>query len=256
MTRFPIGITILFIVSVLVYLGLAQRVLDRMKLTDKEALALIAAIIIGSFINIPIPIGRFATSINIGGALVPVGVAIYILSKAGTTKEWVRALVATAITAFAVYYLGSLLNSGITEPAGKYAFIDPLYLYPLVGGLVAYLAGRSRRSAFIAATLGVLIVDIIHYFWLVSSGAPSGTPVNIGGAGAFDAIVLSGVAAVLLAEIIGEVRERLQGGPKVEGRPEGLLAGLRKPNFDPDSVNSNKEEIKPSDQGKEVIKDE
>ena len=255
MTRFPIGITALFIVSVLVYLGLAQRVLDRLRLTDKEALAILAAIIIGSFMNIPIPIGRFATSINIGGAIVPVGIAIYLLSKAGTSKEWIRALVATAITAFAVYFLGSLLNSGITEPAGKYAFLDALYLYPLVGGLVAYLAGRSRRSAFIAATLGVLIVDIIHYYWMISAGAPAGTPVNIGGAGAFDAIVLSGVAAVLFAEIIGEIRERLQGGPKVEGRPEELIAGLRKPNFAQDNVD-NEEKVKPSDPGKEVIKDE
>ena len=255
MTRFPIGITALFIVSVLIFLGLAQRVLDRMRLTDKEALAIIAAIVIGSFINIPIPIGRFATSINIGGAIVPLGVAIYLLSKSGTTKEWVRALVATAITAFVVYFLGSLINTGIPEPAGRYAFLDGLYLYPLVGGLVAYLAGRSRRSAFIAATLGVLIVDVIHYFWLISAGAPAGMPVNIGGAGVFDAIVLSGVFAVLLVEIIGEIRERLRGGPKVEGRSDELLAGLRKPDFAPETE-LNKEKIKPSDQGKEVFKDE
>ncbi|ACV62932.1 protein of unknown function DUF1614 [Desulfofarcimen acetoxidans DSM 771] len=255
MTRFPIGITALFIVSILIYLGLAQRVLDRMRLSDKEALALIAAIIIGSFISIPIPIGRFATSVNLGGAVVPVGLALYLLSKAGTAKEWLRALVATAITAFAVYYLAALINSGISEPAGKYAFMDAIYLYPLVGGLVAYLAGRSRRSAFISATLGVLVVDIIHYFWLVSAGAPAGTPVNIGGAGAFDAIVLSGVFAVLLAEIIGEFRERLQGGPKVKGRSDELLAGLRKPGVEQDKFTAKKEINRP-DQGEEVSKDE
>ncbi|WP_066640044.1 DUF1614 domain-containing protein [Desulfolucanica intricata] len=229
MTRFPIGLIALFIVSILIYFGLAQRMLDRMRLSDKGALAVIGAIIVGSFINIPLPIGRFATSINVGGALVPVALAIYVLSKANSTKEWVRALLATVITAGAVYFVGSWLNTGRIEPAGRYAFIDSLYLYPIIGGVAGYLAGRSRRSAFIAATLGVLTVDIIHFYWLVSAGAPTGTPVIIGGAGVFDAIVLSGIVAVLLAEIVGEARERLQGGPKVEGRPDNLVAGLKKP---------------------------
>ena len=37
--------------------------------------------------------------------------------------------------------------------------------------------------------------------------------VAIGGAGAFDAVVLAGVIAVTLAEIFGEGMERLGGGP-------------------------------------------
>lgn len=230
MERFPVGVLILLILSVIVYLGLAHRALDRMRLSDQGALVAIGAIILGSFINIPIPFAPFKTSINVGGALVPVGLAIYLLARAGSRVEWVRALAATAVTAAAVYVIGSLVNSGSTvEPAGRFAIIDAIYLYPLVGGLVAYLIGRSRRSAFIAATLGVLLVDIAHYFWLVGSGAPSNYTVSIGGAGAFDTIVLAGIVGVLLAEVIGETRERLAGGPVAKGRPGELVKALKKP---------------------------
>lgn len=230
MERFPIGIIILIVVSVLIYLGLAHRALDRMRLSDKGALVVIGGIILGSFVNIPLPFLPFRTSINVGGALVPVGLAIYLLVRAGTSKEWMRALVGAVVTAVVVYVIGSLINAGTTmEPAGRYAVLDAIYLYPLAGGIVAYLLGRSRRAAFIAATLGVLLVDVFHYFWLLSQGAPASYAVSIGGAGAFDTIVLAGIIAILLAEIIGESFERLSGGPGVKGRPEELVKGLKKP---------------------------
>ncbi|MBM7854638.1 putative membrane protein [Desulfohalotomaculum tongense] len=228
MTQFPFGLIALIVVSFLIYFGLAHRVLDRMRLSDKAALGIIVALIIGSFITIPLPLGNIRASINVGGGIIPVALAIYLLSKAGTRKEWVRAIVATVVTGLVVYYVGSLVMRGLPEPAGRFGVIDSLYLYPLVAGITGYLAGRSRRSAFIAATLGVVLVDVFHFVWLVRSGATGGT-VAIGGAGAFDVTVLSGIVAVLLAEIFGELRERLQGGPATEGRPDELLAGLKKP---------------------------
>ena len=53
MVNFPAGIIALLVVSILIYFGVAHRVLDRMRLSDKAALAIIAAIIVGSFIDIP-----------------------------------------------------------------------------------------------------------------------------------------------------------------------------------------------------------
>jgi len=216
------------VISVLIFFGLAHRALDRMRLTDRAALVVVAALIVGSFIDIPVPGGRYPVSINVGGALVPVGLAIYLLVKAGTTREWVRALGASVVTALSIFVIGSIIMTGIQEPGGRFEYLDSLWVYPLVAGVVAYLVGRSRRSAFIAATLGILYMDIGYYFWLVSRGAPAGR-VIIGGAGVFDAIVIAGILAVLIAEVIGEVRERLQGGPKSEGKPGELLEGLRKP---------------------------
>ncbi len=233
MTRFSIGLVVLAVISILIYFGLAHRALDRMRLSDRGALGVIVALIIGSFIDIPIPGGRYLVSVNVGGALVPVALVIYLLIKAGTARERNRAIAASFVTALAIFIVGSLIMRGLPEPGGRFELIDSLYIYPLVGGIVAYLGGRSRRSAFIAATLGVLFMDIGYYFWLAGRGAPAGR-VSIGGAGAFDAIVLAGVVAILIAEVIGESRERMQGGPVTEGRPLSLLKGLRKPEMDED----------------------
>lgn len=224
MSRFPLGIIVLIIVSVLVYFGLAQRLLDRMRISDKTALGILIAMIVGSFINIPIPIGRVSTSINVGGGLIPIGLSVYLLTRAGTTKEWLRAIIATVITGGVIYYIGTYLMTG-HPGGGPFDFIDPLWLYPIVGGLVAYIAGRSRRSAFVAASLGVMLLDVFNWIYLVRTGTPG--RVNIGGAGAFDSIILAGLVAVLLAEIIGETRERLQGGPASKGRPKELLNHLQ-----------------------------
>lgn len=222
MNRLPLGIILLIVASLLVYFGLAQRLLDRMRLSDKGALAVIAALIVGSFIDIPLARGNVPVTVNVGGALVPIGLAIYLLTRAGTSKELGRTFLATAVTAGVIYLVGSVLMSGEPTDGG---IIDPLYVYPLVGGGVAYLLGRSRRAAFVAATLGVLALDIIHWAWLISTGTPGN--VNIGGAGAFDSIVVAGLVAVLLAELIGESRERLQGGPESEGRDPNLVRNLQ-----------------------------
>jgi uncharacterized membrane protein len=210
------------VLSVLVYFGLAHRLLDRMRLSDKGALAVIGALVLGSFIDIPISRGNIQVSINVGGALVPIGLAGYLLYKAGTTKEWVRALIATVATTGVIYVLGSIIMKG--DARDRFSIVDPLYLYPIVGGLTAYILGRSRRASFVAATLGVLGLDIVHLFWLNSTRTPGN--VNIGGAGAFDSIVIAGLVAILLAEIIGETRERLQGGPESRGRDPELLKHL------------------------------
>lgn len=231
MTRLPAGIIILLIVTALIFFGLAHRALDRMKLSDKAALAIVAGLIIGSFIDIPLIGGRFPLSVNIGGALIPLGLAIYLVSTAGTAKEKIRSLVGSLVTALAIYAVGTQLMTGLPEPAGRFGFIDALWLFPLVAGVVGYLAGRSRRSAFVSATMGILLFDIGHYIWLARSGAPA-VRADIGGAGVFDAVVISGIFAILLAETVGEIRERLAGGPTVEGKSSSLAGALRKPGFE------------------------
>ncbi len=71
----------------------------------------------------------------------------------------------------------------------------------------------------------MVAVDIINVIENFIRGVP-GALAAIGGAGIFDATVVSGFLAVLLAEVIGETREFIQGGPRGD-RPEGLLRGLR-----------------------------
>ncbi len=222
MAYFPFGLIALVTISILIYFGVAHRVLDRLRLSDKAALAVIAAIIIGSFIDIPL---STRVSINVGG-MIAVGLAIYVLLGAGTSGEKIRAVIAAVITGLVLFLAARFLGA---EP--EQIFIDPIYIYPLVAGIVGYLAGRSRRGAFFAAVIGVLSLDIGQYFYLVRTGVRGF--VNLGGAGAFDSLILAGILAVLLAEVVGESLERVQGGPKTEGRPEELLRNLREPEPSP-----------------------
>ena len=228
MLGYPIGTIALVILAALIYFGFAQRALDRLYLTDKAALGIIVAMILGGYIDIPIPFGGVDASINVGGAIIPVALAIYVLTKAGTTKEWVRALVATLVTATVVFVVNRYVFTADPFQTNT-DLIDPIFLYPLLAGFTAYIAGRSRRSAFIAATLGVLLLDIVDYLMVMFRGVRS--TIAIGGAGVFDVIVLSGILAVGFAEIIGETRERIQGGPVTEGRDKELLAGLKNENY-------------------------
>lgn len=211
-----LGLILLMIVAVLILFGVAQRVLDRMRLTDRQALFVVAAIFVGGFIP-DITVG--AVSFNIGGALIPFILCIYLLVRAGTGKERLRAIVASVLTAVAVYFLGRFLPN---EP--EQIGFDPNYLYGIVGGAIAYLLGRSRRASFIAGVLGVLFADIAVGVVNWTNGIDQ--VLHLGSAGAMDVIVLSGLLATLLSELIGELLERMQTGA-VEG--DGAVAtGRRK----------------------------
>jgi len=216
----PLGMIALMVVAVLIFLGFTQRILDKLRLTDRAALLIIAAMLIGSYLpDIPLSPNL---SINIGGGIIPILLVGYLFWAAGTTTEKTRAAIALVVTALAVY---GLLRIMPMEPT--YAvLLDPLYASSLVAGIVGYLAGRSRRSAFIAGVGGIVLNDIFSRLELLIRGGLE--PLVIGGAGIFDATVISGVIAVGLAELVGEIRERLQGGtagallnqPPDEGREE------------------------------------
>lgn len=194
-----VGLILLSAVSVLVLLGVAQRVLDRMQLSDRAALVIAGAIFLGGLLP-DIRLGNAA--VNLGGALVPLGVCVWLLIKTDTNKERYRALAGGALTGLAVYLLGRLLPA---EPENM--VIDPHYLYGVAGGVIAYLLGRSRRAAFICGVLGVLLADIAVAVINWANGVNA--MLVLGGAGAMDTVVISGLLAVLIAEAVGEIRERM-----------------------------------------------
>ena len=202
------GMSILLITAALVYFGVAQRLLDRMKLTDSQALIFIGLMIAGSFVTIPIVTGQTTVGVNLGGAVVPLVIVVYLLATADTGYEKVRSVVASLVTAGIVYGISQYTD--FDPPSGRDIF-DPLWLFSIVAGIVGYLAGRSRRASFIAGVLGILLADLIHLVRAFVTELP--TRVILGGAGIFDTMVLAGLIAVGLAEVIGETRERVQGGP-------------------------------------------
>lgn len=214
-----LGLTSLVVVAILIYLGVAQRILDRMRLTDREALLFIAAMALGNFLEIPV---TSRVSVNIGGAVVPAVLAIYLFIKAGSAKEKTRAVLATLAATAVIYGVNKLLPAQPILPIP----IDPMYLYAILAATAGYLAGRSRRSAFIAGVLSMILVDIISRVEVAYIGGNSS--VTIGGAGLFDGVVIVGILAVALAEVFGESLERIQGGPK-KHESASLNKGLSSP---------------------------
>ena len=193
-----IGLILLSVVSVLVLFGVAQRVLDRMQLSDRAALVIAALLFFGGLLP-DIRIGRVA--VNLGGAVIPLGVCVWLLIKTDTRKEFWRAILGGVLTGAAVYLLGRVLPS---EP--EKTVVDPLYLYGISAGIIAYLLGRSRRAAFICGVLGVILADTATAVINWSRGIDQ--TLVLGGAGAKDTVVLAGLLAVLLAELVGELTER------------------------------------------------
>ncbi len=205
-----IGMILLIVLSVLILMGALQRVLDRMALTDRHALLFVAAIFIGGWLP---DLDFGLVRLNIGGAIVPVIICVYLLLHAGTGKERIRAIVASLLTAAAITVISMLFPS---DPINM-PMLDPMILYGIAGGIIAWLMGRSRRSAFIAGVLGVLFADLVTAASLWMRGIDQA--VYLGGAGALDAVVLAGVIAVLCCELAGEAMERMHRGKKqpIEG---------------------------------------
>lgn len=188
---------ILTIAAVLVFCGLAQRVLDRMYMTDRTALALIGAMLIGTMLP-NIDLGP--VSVNIGGALIPLGVCAWVFVRADESVERWRVLLGTVLTGAAVYFLSALL-----PPEAEALPMDPNIVYGASGGLIGWLLGRSRRGSFICGVAGVLLADVATA--VVNRAAGINQRLILGGAGIADAAVVSGILAVLLCELVGETVE-------------------------------------------------
>ena len=198
-----IGMILLIIVAILILLGVGQRILDRLRLNDKAALVFIALILVLGFVpDIRVtPVFAF----NLGGAVVPLALCIYLFIKADTAWERWRCILASLATGAAIFAIGWLSPD---EP--ETITVDPIILYGLAAGLIAYLFGRSRRCAFIAGVTGMMLSNTANAVYVWSKGV--GQDFILGGAGAFDGIIVAGLVGVLLAELLGEIIERMKRG--------------------------------------------
>ena len=230
-----LGIIILIGLQLIIYFGLAERVLNKLGLTKNLLLTFFTLMIIGSFIDIPIS-STPDISINLGGAVVPVVLAVYILYQADDNIEVLRSIVAVIITGSIIYAL-----TQVYQFEEGHTFIDSNYLFPIVAGVTAYIVGHSRRASFIAGTLGFLIYDLIHLLRITLGGVPG--QAAIGGAGIFDSIVISGVLAVLLADIMGEIIERVMASRRGEKR-QRFDEEFSRPDVEFGSLTENEEQDK------------
>ena len=198
-----IGMILLIVVAILILLGVGQRILDRLRLNDKLALMFIALIIVLGFVP-DIRVSR-VFAFNLGGAVIPLALCVYLFIKADTAWERWRCILASLATGAAIFAIGRFSPD---EPEA--ITVDPIILYGLAAGLIAYLFGRSRRCAFIAGVIGMMLSNTANAVYVWSKGVEQ--DFVLGGAGAFDGIVVAGLAGVLLAELLGEIIERMKRG--------------------------------------------
>ncbi len=183
------------------------------------ALLLLALVIIGSTINIPlyrtqssvevaddfvdlwlrefwgIPLRKVQratiVAVNVGGGVIPVILALYQFTQANT----LAILLVTAIVTIVSYYAAKVVPGiGIQmHPllAPFTAVISAILINPF------FMSPHTAPVAFAGGVLGTLIgADLLH---LQDIQAMSAGVLSIGGAGVFDGIALCGLFALLLS---------------------------------------------------------
>ncbi len=196
------GIIVLFIVGVLILIGVAQNALDHLYLTDNWALFIVVLIIAGSYFDIPLS-QQPPVSANVGGVIIPVLLSLYVWSRADSGVEKFRTFIAIIFTTVVIYFVSFYFRN---YGEGR-DIIDPFIMFITAGGITAYIIGKTRRGAFVAGILGYFGYEMINLLQLTRGEYL--TEVRIGRGGALDTIILSGIVAILLAEIIGEGREAI-----------------------------------------------
>ena len=201
-----IGTILLILAGILLLMGIGQRVLDKLGLRDWQALLAIALTVALGFVP-DVPVTE-SFSFNVGGALIPLALSVWLFIRAGG-KEKLRCIAALTLSAVAIYFMGRLLPD---EP--EEMFFDATYLYGAAAGVIAWIFGKSRRGAFIAGSVGTMLAETAGALLLQARGISQ--HLSLGGAGGYDVIILSGLLAVLTCELIGEIAERIKRGAKEE----------------------------------------
>ena len=220
----PLSLPVLVVLGLLlaVTAGLVQAgtlvyAYERIGIDRDWLLALLALSILGSVINLPV--GRLrgtavvaarvvriygvryrlpalrerretVIAINLGGAVVPTGLAAFLIWREHLGN---RALVAAGIVAVVTFALA--------RPVKGVGIVLPGLVPPVVAAIaaLAIAAPVAPALAYVAGVLGTLVgADLLNLPRIRKLDAPVA---SIGGAGTFDGIFLSGLLAVLIASL-------------------------------------------------------
>lgn len=205
------------LLTALLLINLVSYAFDRVGLSSGWLTAALLGAVLGSRIDIPVarlhrtsspqqpiegPFGWFlipatddgdqvvTVAVNVGGALVPGGVATYLIAH---DHLLIPALTASALVAVAVF--------AVARPIDRVGIVTPALLPPAAAALAAVLLGGPHipALAYIAGTFGTLAgADLANLPRLRNL---STSVASIGGAGTFDGVFLSGILAVVLAAL-------------------------------------------------------
>ena len=212
-------LVLLFAVVAFVFLGAVSVAFQNIGFTPLIIFLILISCLVGSFINIPllklktkIPMvhdecvnwfgvtyripqmeyGQVSTTlaVNVGGALIPTGVSLYLLSQSPLTTMFL-----CLIGIFAV----AVITHIIAKPVKGVGIATPAFIPPVTAAIAALILMPTQPTtiAYVAGTLGTLIgADLLNLGKISKLGAPVA---SIGGAGTFDGVFLSGIIAVLIA---------------------------------------------------------
>ena len=170
---------------------------SRLGLSQGEVAAILWATFIGSFFNIPLfRFGEGFIGVNVGGAIVPVILSLYLIQRKRLPINEV--LVGITLVAFVAHAASRY------EPELGVVSEFPYWLLPPVTAFVvsafAYWHEREDAAslAYVTGTLGVLVgADIVRLPLILAGPAPDeGAILSIGGAAVFDMVYLAGILAV------------------------------------------------------------
>ncbi len=196
----PSPLTMPLLLLPLILLGLLILLVEARVLTyayrkvgvhPRYAFAVMLLSLLGSQVNIPLySIDRGATvvALNVGGALIPILVSLYLLIHTGMYR---RMLIGVSVVTAVVHSLAQIVPGvGIAVPM----IVPPL----VAAGVALPLAfRRAPPLAYVSGSMGTLIgADLLNLGKIARLGAPV---VSIGGAGTFDGVFLTGILAGLLA---------------------------------------------------------
>ena len=220
-----VGLFVVLFVILLAFRALEQAYLN-LGVSPGAAMLLLISSLVGSYFNIPVAdlpeqqvqsnkvidffgmqysiptvenVGGTIIAINVGGAVIPTIMSIYLLAN---RHLWLQGAVATAIVALVLHWLA--------EPVPGLGIAVPVFIPAIVTAVVALLLSREDAAplAYVAGSMGTLIgADLTNLDKVAGLGAPVA---SIGGAGTFDGIFLTGIVAVLLAGLYRPRRRGLQ----------------------------------------------
>ncbi|HEX5459802.1 MAG TPA: DUF1614 domain-containing protein [Steroidobacteraceae bacterium] len=127
-------------------------------------------------------------AVNVGGAIIPVLLSLYLLFK---HRLFVLGAVGTVFVAVVCHFLA--------QPVPGFGIALPIFVPAIATAIIAIALTRRRAAplAYISGSFGTLIgADLLNLGSIQALGAPVA---SIGGAGTFDGIFVTGLLAVLYA---------------------------------------------------------
>ena len=208
-----IGICFLsfILVILVVFIGylLVTKAFKEMGFTSGEAFMLVFASFIFGFSIFDIYLFTYNDwdiGLNIGGALIPILLSIYLtVKKKISLLKIAIGIIGVTIVTYLVTFPDP--QEGIVSPF-------PLWLLPAVaaGFISAVISYKNYRKAvplaYISGVLGVLIgADVLHLWKFLSYPASGIETAVVGGASVFDMIFITGILAVIVDGLL-MIRQR------------------------------------------------